>query len=205
MELNWAELLVVNNPSRVFQQRLEIGWMKRQAGLSSGGSVLEIGCGRGAGAAIIREQFSPASFFAMDLDPLMIRRAFRYLQPDELQHISFCVADALDLPYPEGAFDAVFGFGVLHHVPDWEGALGEVARVLKPQGIYFLEELYPTLYQNFITRHILLHPTQNRFGSRELKEALENANFSVQASIELKFAGILAVLRKKSQMNGKRY
>jgi hypothetical protein len=68
--------------------------------------------------------------------------------------------------------------------------------VLKPEGIYLLEELYPALYQNFITRHILLHPTENRFKSRELGEALKKANFSVQASIELKFAGILAVLRK---------
>jgi ubiquinone/menaquinone biosynthesis C-methylase UbiE len=196
MKLNWAELLVVNNPSRVFQQKLEIGWMRKQAKVPPGGSILEIGCGRGAGASIIQEQLSPASLCAMDLDPLMIRRAFQYLGPQELQNISFCVADALDLPYPDGAFDAVFGFGVLHHVPDWQSALDEVGRVLKPHGIYFLEELYPSLYQNFITRHILLHPTENRFGARELKEALAAANFLVQASIELKFAGILAVLEK---------
>jgi len=197
MKLNWAERLVVNNFVRVFQQKLEIGWMRKQVQLPPGGSMLEIGCGRGAGAAIIREQFSPASLYAMDLDPSMIRRAFRHLRPPELQDISFCVADALDLPYPDGAFNAVFGFGVLHHVLHWQGALDEVARVLKPQGVYFLEELYPGLYQNFITRHILLHPGENRFGSRELGVALETANFLVQASIELKFAGILAVLRKK--------
>jgi ubiquinone/menaquinone biosynthesis C-methylase UbiE len=196
MKLNWAELLVVNNPSRVFQQKLEIGWIRKHVQLAPGGAILEIGCGRGAGASIIRKEFSPGSLCAMDLDFLMIRRAFHYLDPLELQEISFCVADALDLPYPDGTFDAVFGFGVLHHVPRWQGALGEVARVLKPEGIYLLEELYPALYQNFITRHILLHPTENRFKSRELGEALKKANFSVQASIELKFAGILAVLRK---------
>jgi len=197
MKLNRAELLVVNNPSRVFQQKLEIGWMRKQVQLPPGRSILEIGCGRGAGAAIIREKFSPAFLCAMDLDPLMIRRAFQHLRPQELENISFCVADALDLPYPDGAFDAVFGFGVLHHVPNWQGALDEVCRVLKPHGIYLLEEIYPSLYQNFITRQILLHPMENRFGSRELRGALDSANFSVLASIELKFAGILAVLRKK--------
>jgi len=198
MKLNWAELLVVNNPSRVFQQELEIGWMRRHAKLPPGGHFLEIGCGRGAGASIIQRQFSPASICATDLDPSMIRRAFHYLRPEELQNISFCVADVLNLPHSDGGFDAVFGFGVLHHVPDWQSALNEVGRVLKPNGIYFLEELYPSLYQNIITKHILLHPTENRFGGHELRRALGSANFSVQASIELKFAGILAVLRKVS-------
>jgi len=196
MKLNWAERLAVNNPSRVFQQKCEIGWIKKHAQLPPGGSFLEIGCGRGAGASIIQRQFSPGFLCSMDLDPLMIRRAFHYLRPQELQNISFYAADALNLPHPDGAFDAVFGFGVLHHIPDWQGALAEVGRVLKPHGIYLLEELYPTLYQNFITRHILLHPTENRFGGQELKKALDAANFLMQASFELNLFGILAVLKK---------
>lgn len=69
---------------------------------------------------------------------------------------------------------------------------------LPPGGTYFLEELYPTLYQNFITKHILLHPARNRFGSEELKKALDAANFSIQSSFELKLLGILAVLIKTS-------
>lgn len=198
MKLNWAELLVVNNPLRVFEQRFEIGWMKKHARLSPGGAFLEIGCGRGAGASIIREQFSPAYLCATDLDPMMMRRALRYLHGQHRQGIFFCAADALRLPLPDSVFDAVFGFGVLHHIPHWQGALAEIARVLKPGGTYFLEELYPSLYQNFITRHILLHPEENRFGALDLKKALDGADFSVQASLELKFAGILAVLEKRS-------
>jgi ubiquinone/menaquinone biosynthesis C-methylase UbiE len=146
MKLNWAELLVVNNPMRVFEQRLEIGWMKKHARLSPGGNILEIGCGRGAGATIIREQFCPAFLCASDLDPMMMKRALRYTRGRN-QSISFCAADGLHLPLKSCAFDAVFGFGVLHHIPDWQSALAEIGRVLKPGGIYFLEELYPTLYQ----------------------------------------------------------
>ncbi|MGC9194282.1 MAG: class I SAM-dependent methyltransferase [Syntrophobacteraceae bacterium] len=196
MKLNWAELLVVNNPLRVFEQRLEIGWMKRQARLSPAGAILEIGCGRGAGATIISEEFSPAFLCATDLDPMMMKRALRYTRGRNGQSISFCAADGLYLPLKDCAFDAVFGFGVLHHIPDWQGALTEIGRVLKPGGIYFLEELYPTLYQNFITKHILLHPEQNRFGSVDLQKALESTGFLVRAVLEVKFAGILAVIEK---------
>lgn len=128
----------------------------------------------------------------------MMRRAVRYVPMPERGSILFCAADALRLPLPDSVFDAVFGFGVLHHIPDWQGALAEIARVLKPRGTYFLEELYPSLYQNFITKHILLHPEQNRFDALDLKKALDSAGFSAQASLEVKFAGILAVLEKKS-------
>ena len=196
MKLNWGELLVVNNPLRVFEQKFEIGWMKKHAQPPPGGSFLEIGCGRGAAAPVIQSEFSPAFLCAMDLDLLMIRRAFRYLGDSVRQEVSFYVADCLHLPHPDGVFDAVFGFGVLHHIPDWQGALSEVGRVLKPGGTYFLEELYPTLYQNFITKHILLHPTRNRFRGEELRAALGEANFSIQSCFELKLFGILAVLKK---------
>jgi ubiquinone/menaquinone biosynthesis C-methylase UbiE len=196
MKLNWAEMLVVNNPSRVVQQRFEIGWMKKRMPLAPGGVFLEIGCGRGAGAELISAEFSPGLLCAMDLDPKMIKRAFRYLGPEKRRSISFFSADALSLPHPDAIFDAVFGFGVLHHVPDWQSSLAEIRRVLKPGGTYFLEELYPSLYQNFITRHILLHPTQNRFRSDDLKSALASGGFSIHSCLELKMLGILAVLRK---------
>jgi ubiquinone/menaquinone biosynthesis C-methylase UbiE len=198
MKLNWAEMLVVNNPLRVFEQRFQIGWMKKHARLSPGSSCLEIGCGRGAGASIIRDEFSPDFLCATDLDPKMMSRALRYLPGQTRRSICFCAADGLYLPFADAVFDAVFGFGVLHHIPDWQGALAEIARVLKPGGTYFLEELYPTLYQNFITRHILLHPEENRFCSPELKDALDGTGFSMRASHEIKFAGILAVLEKAS-------
>ncbi|MCE5335178.1 MAG: class I SAM-dependent methyltransferase [Desulfobacteraceae bacterium] len=197
MKLNWAELLVVNNPSRVFQQRIEIGWMRKRMPLPPGGVFLEIGCGRGAGASIIRKEFSPSVMCASDLDFMMIRRAMKYLAPEEARGVAFLTADALHLPHPDGVFDAVFGFGVLHHVPAWQGALSEIGRVIKPGGVYFLEEIYPPLYQNILTKHILLHPAENRFRSPELKQALDLTGFTPVASLEHKFFGILAVLRKE--------
>jgi ubiquinone/menaquinone biosynthesis C-methylase UbiE len=196
MKLNWAERLVVNNPGRAMEQGFLIRWMRRAMPLEEGLTILEVGCGRGAGAGLILEEFRPAELHAMDLDIRMIRKAGRYLSRRHQEKTTLYTADALHLPYRDGTLDVVFGFGVLHHVPDWQAALAEIARVLKTGGVYFIEELYPTLYQNFITRHILLHPTENRFRSRDFREALAAARFQVKDSLEVKAVGILAVCVK---------
>jgi len=196
MKLNWAERLVVNNPSRVFQQWMEIKRLKQMNDLAPGAVILEVGCGRGAGARLIRKAFESSRLLILDLDFQMMRMAKSYLGPEELAHISLHTGDAACLPFKEKSFDALFGFGFLHHVPNWRKALQEVARVLKPGGCYYIEELYPTLYQNMITRRILLHPSQDRFKSRDLKCALQDAGLYLKKAYEIKFMGILGVAIK---------
>jgi ubiquinone/menaquinone biosynthesis C-methylase UbiE len=107
------------------------------------------------------------------------------------------VGDALCLPLKDESMDAVFGFGVLHHVPNWRGSLAEFARVLKVGGVYFMEELYPALYQNAITKRILLHPSEDRFLSHDLRQWLEAVRMPVQDAIECQKLGILGVAVKQ--------
>ncbi len=197
MKLNWAERWVVNNPLRVWEQHYEIRRLKRMMPLAPGFAAIEIGCGRGAGAGIILREFGPSRIYAQDLDFAMIARAKDYLPPAARQRVDLFTADAAALPVRTASLDAVFGFGVLHHIPDWRRALAEVARVLKPAGAYFLEELYPSLYQNFLTRHILLHPRSDRFTDRDLRQALAGAGLSLKDFIECKRMGILGVAVKK--------
>ncbi|HEY5998379.1 MAG TPA: methyltransferase domain-containing protein [bacterium] len=193
MKLNWAERWVVNNPLRVLEQRLEIAWLRRGHGLAPGGEILEIGCGRAAGAALIEAAFRPATLLASDYDPAMLERAGRYLGGRGRSRIRLLAADAAELPFADASLDAVFDFGALHHVPDWRRALAETARVLRPGGAFYFEELYPSLYQNVITRHILLHPAHDRFRSAELREGLRRAGLRLSRSLELPRIGILGV------------
>lgn len=196
MKLNWAERWVVNNPLRVLEQRWQVRWMKQNFALPAGGAILEVGCGRGAGAHLIREHFRPAMLHAQDLDEAMIRKAKRYLSPEECAGMFLYVGDVIHLPYRDALMDAIFCFGVLHHVPDWQGSLREFARVLKPGGALYLEEIYPAVYQNQITRHLLLHPSENRFYSQDLHAVLRQCHFRLHAAKEYWALGILAVAVK---------
>jgi ubiquinone/menaquinone biosynthesis C-methylase UbiE len=196
MKLNWAERWVVNNPTRVFQQHIEIKWLQHMMPLKVGATILEVGCGRGAGAKLIHRAFKPSRMHILDLDIKMIQGAKTYLSGPTKNVMTMYVGDSIDLPFKSDSLDALFGFGFLHHVPDWRRALSEVARVLKSGGVYYMEELYPSLYQNVITKRILLHPEHDRFTSKDLRAELDAAGLSLINSFELKKMGILGVATK---------
>ena len=196
MKLNWAERWAVNNPVRPVEQRIELRKLRRMMPLEPGFTALEIGCGRGAGAELILDIFQPSLLYATDLDGTMLKKARKFIPSNKMDRIVLVAADGFRLPFKTDSLDAVFDFGVLHHIPDWRSALGEVARVLKNQGAFFFEELYPTLYQNFITKHILLHPKEDRFRSQDLRDALGPAGLSLHGYGEWKGLGILGVALK---------
>lgn len=187
------ERWMVNSPLRRIGQYLVMQWFSRTVALSAGAAVLEVGCGRGIGAKLISEAYQPHSLYLLDLDLEMIKKANRRINGPHGKHIYFCVADAIRLPFRASSMDAVFGFGFLHHVTAWRDGLAEVVRVLKHGGVYFMEEYYPSLYQNFITKHILVHPNVDRFNSQDLHQAFQDAGLTLTHTFELKRMGILGV------------
>jgi len=168
-------------------------WFKSRVAIKAGRTILEVGCGRGLGAKLISKAYHTNRLYLLDLDLQMIQKADQHKNGQNENGIHFCVGDAARLPFGDESLDAVFGFGFLHHVPAWQDGLTEVARVLKHGGVYFMEEYYPSLYQNFITKHIVVHPDSNRFNSQELRQAFQDANLSLTHTFELKRMGILGV------------
>ncbi len=197
MKLNWVERWVVNNPLRVWWQRMEIRRLKKMMPLKPGFFALEIGCGRGAGAGLILEEYQPAWVHALDLDIRMLQTGKNYLASGKKKKISLSAGDACFLPVKTGSMDAVFDFGALHHVVAWRSSLAEISRVLKPGGVFFLEEFYPALYQNFLTRRLLDHPEEDRFSGRELREAMAEVQLKIKEAVESKWLGILGVAVKE--------
>ncbi len=193
MKLNRIERAFVNSPLRRAMQRLVVRWFAGVRPLAPGADTLEIGCGIGAGARMIAEVFSPGRLFLTDLDPTMIVRARRSLRDSPARPAGAWVGDAAALPLRGAAVDAVFGFGFLHHVPDWRRGLREVYRVLRPGGLYYMEEYYPAFYGNFITRRLAAHPEHDRFDGRDLRAGFAAAGLALGCALEIKHFGILGV------------
>lgn len=181
MLLNRAEFLLMNNPIRAALQRhYEARKLLRMGGKMEGGRALEVGCGRGVGTELILELFGADHVDAFDLDPRMVERARRRLGPHGTR-TSVSVGDASAIDAPDSIYDAVFDFGIIHHVPDWRGALAEVKRVLKPGGRFYVEEVLRQFILHPITRQLLEHPLHDRFDAAEFAGELEALGLEVVA------------------------
>ena len=174
MKTNWPEKVWVNSPVRLWVQKREIRFFKSIGDLPSSAHCLEIGCGRGAVISLIKKTFDSKRVDAFDIDKNMI------MLVREKQHGLVLVADAQEIPYPDESMDAVFNFGIIHHLEDWEKGIMEIARVLRKSGLFFFEEIYPPLYANFIFRRVLVHPRKNRFHGEEFRSSIKNAGLTIQ-------------------------
>lgn len=169
MKLNHIEKFLMNNPVRgVVQRYYEAAVMERLGGLCEGKKVLEIGCGRGVGTEIIFERFGASEVHAFDLDPQMIEIARRRLAKYPPKKLRLFVGDVENIAAPDAGYDAVFDFGIIHHIPNWQNAIAEVSRVLRPGGRFFFEEVTAKALGRWLYRTFLEHPTENRFTRDDL-------------------------------------
>jgi ubiquinone/menaquinone biosynthesis C-methylase UbiE len=107
-----------------------------------GRDVLEIGAGSGSVAQQLLSSNPELAWTAIDLDPQMTAAAVTRLR--EFPNASAQTADATALPFPDASFDAVVSCLMLHHIIDWEAAVAEVARVLRPGGTFVGYDLVRT-------------------------------------------------------------
>ncbi|MDP8975698.1 MAG: methyltransferase domain-containing protein [Actinomycetota bacterium] len=98
---------------------------------ASGLDVLEIGVGMGADH--VRWLRAGARAVGVDLTRRAVSITQSRMEAEGLDG-DVRVADAEALPFDDGSFDIVYSWGVLHHTPDTERALGEAWRVLRPGG-----------------------------------------------------------------------
>jgi ubiquinone/menaquinone biosynthesis C-methylase UbiE len=148
-----------------------------------GGRALEVGCGRGVGVEIILERFGADRVDAFDLDPRMVARARRRLARYG-HRVEIWVGDATSVPLPDAHYDAVFDFGIIHHVPHWRAALAEIRRVLKPGGTFYAEEVMARFIQHPLTRRVLEHPQADRFDREQFRAGLVDAGLEPDDSRE---------------------
>ena len=84
-------------------------------------------------AAELIERYPDIAMVVTDFDEAMVdnamHRMHRYGERVEVRQ-----ADATALPFEDASFETVVSFIMLHHTVDWEKALAEATRVLRPGG-----------------------------------------------------------------------
>jgi ubiquinone/menaquinone biosynthesis C-methylase UbiE len=135
---------LLNNPARAAAQaRVVVPAMQRLGADFTGQNVLEIGCGRGVGMELLADPLGAKSVHGVDLDPVMVELARRRLG----DHAQVELGDMAHLNAPAEEYDAVVDFGAVHLEPAWRQAIAEVARVLRPSGLFAFEEIVGPVYR----------------------------------------------------------
>lgn len=151
--------------NRLMTLGLDRRWRKRALrGIQ--GNVLDVACGTGDMAVSLVERGCTVTGVDISEEMLAIAR-------QKAPIVTFMIADAEHLPFPDASFDAVTcAFGVRNFV-HLEQGLHEMLRVLKPGGrMVILELATPDSslirpFYNLYTRHVIPWLGQRLAGSRE--------------------------------------
>jgi ubiquinone/menaquinone biosynthesis C-methylase UbiE len=195
--MNWIEKLFINSPLHSVELKKFASFMVQTGGDVKGGKVMEIGCGRGIGVDVIFELFGASYVEAFDYDPAQVRLAKKRLLSRYNDKVRIYEASATQIPSPDSQFDAVFDFGALHHIPDNQSAINEVARVLKHGGRFFFQEPLSTITLNPAFCFLFGDLAEAQFSWVELTEKLTRAGLTVvKDSCSVKSVWVVGMARK---------
>ena|ERR1700728_369404 len=106
--------------------------------LRVGASILDVGCGPGTITADLARRVAPGPVVGIDRSEEAIAGA-RDLLDGSLQ-LSFEIGDLFSMHFADRSFDVVHAHQVLQHVEDPVGALGELSRVCRPDGLLAIRD-----------------------------------------------------------------
>ena len=150
-------------------------WLLKLLNIDIKGKImLEAGCGAGYSIEIISNFYSPMEYFAFDLSDKMVKKTCGQIKKNKLP-VKVFQGDITEIPFKSNKFDVVLIFTVLHHVPNWREALKEIYRVLKPNGIFLINEINQRSLDRFERYVKVYHPKDARFTWKIFKQELLNA------------------------------
>ncbi len=177
-DIRWVRTLKNLVPGRLAWFNRHIDWADK--------TVLDLGCAGG----FMAEALTSSGANVIGIDPAAQAIAAATAHAKHMDYaIQYDVGIGENLPYPDNYFDAIVCVDVLEHVTDLTKVLAEIARVLKPGGLF----LYDTINRNMIARLATItiaedvlrllpkgtHDPKMFIKPRELRDALVKAGFIV--------------------------
>jgi ubiquinone/menaquinone biosynthesis C-methylase UbiE len=152
--------------------------------------VIELGGGTCFESYYFKQEVKNAELISTDVSPyaLAVSRNLSIAFKLVLGHR--CACDAQNLPFPENTFDIVFGTEFLHHCKSLLAATKEIARILRPNGIFLgIEPMCGKITKPIIMfmsganrRAHYEHILENRYTFAEWKRSFEIACLKVSIS-----------------------
>jgi ubiquinone/menaquinone biosynthesis C-methylase UbiE len=103
-----------------------------------GRTVVEVGCGPGAGSAHLARTYRPASLLGVDLNKDMITWCREH---HDVANLQFLQGDAQDLPIASNSADAVINIESSHCYPSRLRFFEEIMRILRPGGSFLFADI----------------------------------------------------------------
>lgn len=134
-EIGYVHGYTVREEERLYDQAQTLAeLLHHDTVYGAGEGVLEAGCGTGAQTGILASKNRQTRFTSIDLSVKSVAKARKEAELLGLSNVDFQVADVYRLPFGDDSFDHGFVCFLLEHLKDPQGALSELARVVRPGG-----------------------------------------------------------------------
>ena len=108
--------------------------------LNRNGSMLDVGCGEGRHIFGVMQEYPMMKCVGLDMDDDSLKKAeegYSYFESISEVGAEFIKGSAYSLPFPDNTFDLIVCSEVLEHLHEYNDAVIEINRVLKPGGKFF--------------------------------------------------------------------
>ncbi|MFT7527582.1 MAG: 2-polyprenyl-3-methyl-5-hydroxy-6-metoxy-1,4-benzoquinol methylase [Arenicella sp.] len=165
--------------------------------------VLEFGCGTGATA--VHHAPHVAHIDAIDISEKMLEIGRERAAKSHIENIRFTRGTLSEFNAETASLDAVLGLNVIHLLPDRQAVFSDVARILKPGGVFISSTAcLGSSYMRFIKlivplgKFLGLIPDVFVLTESQLTKEVSNAGFLIEAQWHhgIKDVGVFMIARK---------
>ena len=157
--------------------------------LKDEGTMLDVGCGEGRHIFGVMQDYPMMKCIGLDMDDESLEKAeegYEYFESISKAGAEFLKGSAYSLPFPNDTFDLVVCSEVLEHLHEYDDAVKEIYRVLKPRGKFYasVPASWPEKICWFLSKDYQNQPGGHLriFDQKKLIHQIEESGFKFLAS-----------------------